>query len=71
MEPLKDERIIKLKEQANEEFRQMNLAISSVEELIRMFHENVLAFNSSAKRYTEVLNRLLIETEPKTEEPTV
>ncbi len=63
MSDFKDERIIKLKEQANEEFRQMNITITSIEELVRMFGENVLAFNCSARRYAEILSRLLAESE--------
>ena len=57
----KDERIHKIKEQLNADFKEMNLTISSIEELIRMFQENVLGFNCAARRYAENLSRLLAE----------
>ena len=65
----KDERIVKLKEQANEEYKNMKLQIANVEELIQMFKDNVLAFHTTSLHYTEVLSRLLSETEPSPEQP--
>lgn len=66
-EGFKDERIHKLKQSLERDFKEMNLAISSVEELIRMFGENVLGFNCAARRYAETLSILLIEATPTPE----
>lgn len=68
---LKDERIYKLKMQANEEYKNMQQAIASIEELVRMFNDNVLAFHTTSLRYSEVLSRLLVETEPPPDKPTI
>lgn len=63
MSDFQDERIIKLKEQANKEYKDMQLQIANIEEMIKMFHDAVLAFNCTSLRYAEVLSRLLAESE--------
>lgn len=62
-EGFRDERIIKLKEQANREYKEMKLQIANIEEMIKMFQDAVLAFNCTSLRYAEVLSQLLAETE--------
>lgn len=68
-EGFKDERILKLKEQANEEYKNMQLQIANIEEMAQMFRDAVIGFHATSLRYASVLNRLLLETEPPTTPP--